>query len=161
MTNLTPPELGLLALCAVFVGASIVRIVSGAIREDWPLLRARLYRLMFPLAGAFSELAQARPSMPPRWRRPREIPVIRPEEHAEQLVDALARGTLRIQATILAGDVPVSCRWVVDLSATRYGSWLVHVGPYTGHPTDLCGVYEYTRDTLQAIVEQRRVRWRA
>lgn len=86
---------------------------------------------------------------------PEPTPHILPDLAAEQLIDALCRGS-RIQAAILAGDVTVSARWVCDLQDRHSGTWRVQVGEHVGWGRDLSEVYGLVRSRLQAIIDERR-----
>lgn len=92
-------------------------------------------------------------------RMPREIEPpkswIDPDMAAERLISKLTRGPSRIQAAMDVGGVPVTIRWVVDLTLPRYGLWWVRVGDHAGHAADLSVVYQIVRSRLAAIARER------
>lgn len=91
-----------------------------------------------------------------------KLPAIRPEEDAERLIDGLARastlGRVQFGVAITAGDVPISARYVFDLSSTRLGQYRVQLGQVVWYAGDLDQVYALVRDHLAGIVEERRSR---
>lgn len=92
-------------------------------------------------------------------RMPAEIEApkawIDPDVAAERLISTLTRGPSRIQAAMDVGGIPVSVRWVVDLTMPRYGLWWIRVGDHAGHAADLSVVYQIVRSRLAAIARER------